>query len=163
MAADIKKHGGKAIFGTFVVAMFLMVLPLPEVLRAFRPEFVTVVLIYWCLALPSRVNIGIAWIAGLFVDVLTGTLLGQHALAMAVVAFVTAKLHKQIRVYPLWQQALSVFTMVALGQLLVVWIKGIIGESPQSWLYWAPSITSALIWPWVFVIMRNIRRQFKVS
>jgi len=161
--ANMKKHGGKAILASFIVAMFLMVLPLPEWLRPFRPEWVTLVLIYWCLALPNRVNIGFAWIAGLFVDVLTGTLMGQHALAMAVVAFVTVKLHKQIRVYPLWQQALSVFTMVALGQLLVVWIKGIIGESPQSWLYWAPSITSAIIWPWIFVLMRNLRRRYKVS
>lgn len=159
----IKRQGGGVIFITFVIAMFLMVFPLPEWLRVFRPEWVTLVLIYWCLALPNRVNIGYAWIAGLFVDVLTGTLIGQHALAMAVVAFVTVKLHKQIRVYPLWQQALSVFTMVALGQLLVVWIKGIIGESPQSWLYWAPSITSAIIWPWIFIILRNLRRGYKVN
>ena len=161
--ANVRKHGGKVILISFVAAMFLMVLPLPEWLRAFRPEWVTLILIYWCLALPTRVNIGIAWISGLFVDVLTGTLMGQHALSMAVVAFVTVKLHKQIRVYPLWQQALSVFTMVALGQLLVVWIKGIVGESPQSWLYWAPSITSAIVWPWVFVIMRSLRRRHKVT
>lgn len=161
--SSIKKQGGKVIFVTFVAAMFLVVLPLPEWLRAFRPEWVTVVLIYWCLALPSRINIGFAWIAGLFVDILTGTLIGQHALALAVVAFVTVKLHKQIRVYPLWQQSLSVFTMVALGQLLVVWIKGIIGESPQSWLYWAPSITSAIVWPWIFVLLRNLRRSHKVT
>ena len=121
------------------------------------------VLIYWCLALPGKVNIGIAWIVGLFLDVLTGTLLGQHALALAVVAFVTAKLHKQVRVYPIWQQALSVFTLVALGQLLVVWIKGIIGESPQTWLYWAPSITSAVIWPWIFVMLRSVRRKFRIA
>jgi len=161
--ADIKRHGGKAIFASLVIAMFLVILPLPEWLRPFRPEWVTLVIIYWCMALPNRINIGMAWIAGLFVDVLTGTLMGQHALAMAVVAFVTVKLHKQIRVYPLWQQSLSVFTMVALGQLLVVWIKGVIGESPESWLYWAPSITSAIIWPWVFVILRNLRRRYKVT
>ncbi len=161
--ADVRRHGGKVILVSFAVAMFLMVLPLPEWLRAFRPEWVTLVVIYWCLALPNRVNIGFAWLAGFFVDVLTGTLMGQHALAMAVVAFVTVKLHKQIRVYPLWQQALSVFTMVALGQLLVVWIKGIIGESPQSWLYWSPSVTSAIVWPWVFMMLRSIRRRYKVS
>ncbi len=161
--SDVRRRGGGIILISFVVAMALMVLPLPEWLREFRPEWVTLVVIYWCLALPNRVNIGFAWLAGLFVDVLTGTLMGQHALAMAVVAFVTVKLHKQIRVYPLWQQALSVFTMVALGQLLVVWIKGIVGESPQSWLYWGPSITSALVWPWVFAIMRNLRRSYKVS
>ena len=161
--AEVKKQGGKVIFVTFLCGMLLTIMPLPEIVRPFRPEWVMLVLIYWCLALPGKVNIGIAWIVGLFLDVLTGTLLGQHALALAVVAFVTAKLHKQVRVYPIWQQALSVFTLVALGQLLVVWIKGIIGESPQTWLYWAPSITSAVIWPWIFVMLRSVRRKFRIA
>jgi len=161
--AEVKKHGGRVIVLTFLAALFLTVIPLPELVRAFRPEWVTLVLIYWCLALPTRVNIGIAWLMGIVVDVLTGTLLGQHALAMAVVAFVTVKLHKQIRVYPLWQQALSIFTLVALGQLLVVWIKGIAGDSPQTWLYWMPSITSGLLWPAVFIFLRDVRRKFRVA
>ena len=89
--AQLKKRGGKIIFFTLLIALFLMVMPLPEWIRPFRPEWVTLVVIYWCLALPSRVNIGIAWIMGLIVDVLTGTLLGQHALAMAIVAFFTVR------------------------------------------------------------------------
>ena len=101
--------------------------------------------------------------AGLFVDVITGNLLGQHALAMTVVAFVTVKVHKQVRVYPLWQQALSVFVLVALSQLLVVWVKGIIGQAPDNWVYWAPSITSALLWPWIYVVLRDVRRKFRVA
>jgi len=161
--AEIKKQGGKVVFATFVLAMLLTIMPLPEWLRPYRPEWVALVLIYWCIATPIKVNIGVAWIAGLCMDVLTGTLLGQHALALAVIAFVAVKLHKQIRVYPLWQQALSVFTMIALGQLLIVWIKGIAGESPQTWVYWAPSITSAFIWPWVFVFLRNLRRSYRIA
>ena len=161
--AEVKKQGGKIVFATFVLAMILTIMPLPEFIRAYRPEWVALVLIYWCIAIPTKVNIGVAWIAGLFIDVLTGTLLGQHALALAVIAFVAVKLHKQIRVYPLWQQALSVFTMIALGQLLIVWIKGIVGESPQTWVYWAPSITSAIIWPWVFVFLRGLRRSYRIA
>lgn len=161
--AEVKKQGGKVVFATFVIAMILTIMPLPDFLRPYRPEWVALVLIYWCIATPTKVNIGIAWISGLFIDVLTGTLLGQHALALAVIAFVAVKLHKQIRVYPLWQQALSVFTMIALGQLLIVWIKGIVGESPQTWVYWAPSITSAFIWPWVFVFLRGLRRSYRIA
>ncbi len=161
--AEKKKQGSNVIFLTLLAALFLTVLPLPEWLRPFRPEWATLVVIYWCLALPVRVNIGVAWVMGLTVDVLTGTLLGQHALAMAIVAFFTVRLHKQIRVYPLWQQSLSVFTLVALGQLLVVWIRGIAGDSPDSWLYWGPSLTSAIVWPVVFVFLRDIRRKFRVA
>jgi len=161
--AKLKKQGGKVIFFTLLAALLFTVLPLPEWLRPFRPEWVTLVVIYWCLALPARVNIGVAWIMGLTVDVLTGTLLGQHALSMAIVAFFAVRLHKQIRVYPLWQQSLSVFTLVALGQLLVVWIRGIAGDSPDSWLYWGPSFTSAIVWPVVFIFLRDIRRKFSVA
>ena len=158
-----KEQGGKIVALTFVVAMFLTIMPLPEGLRPFRPEWVSLVLVYWCIALPTKVNIGIAWLAGLSIDVLTGTLLGEHALALGVIAFVAVKLHKQIRVYPLWQQALSVFTLIALGQLLVVWVKGVTGESPQTWLYWAPSVTSALMWPLIFMILRGLRRSFRIA
>lgn len=163
MADNTTRRGGSVITLTFVLALFLTVFPLANWAIDYRPEFVTLVLIYWCMALPRRVNIGIAWIMGLLVDVLTGGLLGEHALSMAIVAFVTTKLHKQIRVYPLWQQALTVCTLVALNQLIVVWVKGITGDSPQSWTYWAPSLTSAILWPWVFGILRAMRRRFRVS
>ena len=162
MAAE-QPQGGATIVVTFLIALVLTAMPLPEWARAFRPEFVTLVLIYWCLALPTRVNVGIGWVAGLVVDVLHGTLLGQHALSLAVVAYLAVNLHQQIRVYPLWQQALSIFTLIALNQLLVVWVKGIVGEAPDTWLYWAPSITSALLWPWLFIILRDVRRRFRVA
>ncbi len=160
---SMERQGGLTIAVTFIIALALTALPLPEWARAFRPEWTALVLIYWCLALPTRVNVGIGWFVGLLVDVLHGTLLGQHALGLTIVAFVTIKLHQQIRVYPLWQQALSVFTLVALNQLLVVWVKGIVGQPPQSWLYWAPSLVSAMLWPWLFIILRDVRRKFRVS
>ncbi len=158
-----KRQGGQIVATTFVIAMFLTIMSLPEWSRVFRPEWVALVLIYWCIATPTKVNIGVAWLAGLSIDVLTGTLLGQHALALSIVAFFTVKLHKQIRVYPLWQQALSVFILVALGQLVIVSIQGIIGEAPKSWLYWAPSVTSAMIWPLVFFLLRGLRRSFNIA
>jgi len=160
---EVKEQGGKIVAGTFVIAMFLTIMPLPEWLRAFRPEWVALVLIYWCIATPGKVNIGVAWLAGLSIDVLTGTLLGEHALALGLIAFVAVKLHKQIRVHPPWQQALSVLSMIALGQLIIIWIKGITGESPQSWAYWAPSITSAIIWPLIFSLLRGLRRSFRIA
>ena len=161
--SEIHQRGSGVIIVTFAIALGLIALPLPEWARPFRPEWATLVLVYWCLALPTRVNVGTGWIAGLFVDVITGNLLGQHALAMAVVAFVTVKVHKQVRVYPLWQQALSVFVLTALSQLLVVWVKGIIGQAPENWLYWAPSIISAMLWPWIYIVLRDVRRKFRIT
>lgn len=156
-------NGGGVIILTFLAAMGLTIIPLPDWAAPFRPAFVLMVLIYWCLALPTLINIGAGWLLGLMMDVLVGTLLGQHAMAYAVVAFISVKLHQQIRVYPLWQQALSIFTLVALAQLLIVWVLGIIGQSPNNWLYWMQSFSSALLWPWIFIILRDVRRKFGVA
>ena len=163
MSEHQKQQSGSVIVATLLFAILLTIIPLPEWARYLRPEWVILVLIYWCMATPGRINVGIAWLMGMVVDVIHGNLLGQHALAFAIVAFVTVKLHRQIRVYPLWQQALSVFTLVALNQLFVIWTRGLIDQAPDTWLYWLPSFTSALIWPWLYLILRDLRRKFRVS
>jgi rod shape-determining protein MreD len=131
-------------------------------LRLLRPDWVLLVLIYWAMALPHRVGVGIGWIMGLINDVLTGMLLGQHALAYCLVIFLTLKLHQRLRLYPLWQQAQSILILLTLGQLILLWINGMIGRPLHSWLYWAPSVLGALLWPVLFVFLRGLRRAFRV-
>lgn len=155
-------HGGWAIALSFVAALMLTMLPLPDWAALFRPEWVAMVLIYWCLALPDRVGVGVGWSVGLLLDVVRGALLGQNALALALVAYLTLHLHRRIRIYPLWQQSLFVLLMVALNQMLVLWVKGVSGQPPDDWLYWLPSLTSMLFWPWAFLILRDLRRQYQV-
>lgn len=160
----LMRHGGGVIMLSFVGAYLLTIMPLPSWLAAFRPEWAAMALIYWCLALPQRVNVGYGWLAGLFVDVLRGALLGQHALGFAVIAYLVVKLHRRVRVFPLWQQALSVMVFVALGQLLVLWVQGMIGQTRgEAWLYWLPSIASGVLWPWIFLLLRWTRRRFRVT
>ena len=109
-----RHHGGMIILLTFAVAMLLTIIPLSDTLRALRPDWVALTLIFWCLALPYRVSVGSGFIAGLFLDVLTGTLLGQHALALSLIAYVCVRLHQRIRIYPIWQQALTVLLLLLL-------------------------------------------------
>jgi len=158
-----QRHGTPIIIASFAIALLLTMLPLPEWAQDFRPEWVALVLIYWCMALPTRVSIGWGWVVGLMLDVTLGTLLGLNALALALVAFLTIKLYQRIRVYPLTQQAFAILVLIAMTQLFNLWIHGITGSTPQSWTYWLPSLTSALLWPWLFIIMRNTRRRFRVQ
>jgi rod shape-determining protein MreD len=162
MSALAQRHGGAIIFLSLTVALLLTIVPLPENLRLLRPDWVLLVLIYWAMALPHRVGVGIGWIMGLINDVLTGMLLGQHALAYCLVIFLTLKLHQRLRLYPLWQQAQSILVLLTLGQLILLWINGMIGRPLHSWLYWAPSVLGALLWPVLFVFLRGLRRAFRV-
>jgi rod shape-determining protein MreD len=115
-----RQHGGIFILLSFAVALVLTIVPLPAELRTLRPDWVGLTLIFWCLALPYRVSVGSGFMAGLLLDSLSGTLLGEHALALSLIAYLCVRLHQRIRVYPIWQQALTVMTFLLLHQLLTV-------------------------------------------
>ena len=156
-------HGNIAIFASFVIALILTIVPLPEWMTPFRPEWVALTLIYWCMALPQRIGVTIGWSMGFVLDVIKGALFGQHALALAIVAYLAHKVHQQVRVYPMWQQAISIMALIILYQMLVMWINGIIGVKSNSLFYWLPAISSTLLWPWVYLILRDLRRHFGVK
>lgn len=156
-------HGGWIIFFSFIAALMLTAMPLPEWATNWRPAWVAMVLIYWCMALPDRIGIGVGWSMGLLLDVLQGTLLGQNALGLAVLAYFILKSHQRIRMFPLTQQALLICLLMLLYLFLSLWVRGIMGIPPQSWTYWMPAITSTLLWPWLFIILRDIRRKYYVS
>lgn len=147
---------------TVLIAMMLTILPLPDWAIWLRPEWVMLVMIYWCLAIPERFSVGVAWIIGLLLDILQGTLLGQHALALSVVAYFIVKFHPRLRLYPIWHKTLIVFLLSLVYLALLYWVQGLMGILPRSWEAWSPAMTSALLWPWIFIVLRDLRRKFNV-
>lgn len=160
---EIKAHGGNVILVSFIAAFILSILPLPQLLQTIRPEFVTIVLIYWCIALPSRVGVGIGWSVGLVMDVLTDSLLGQHALTLALIAFLAMKLHQRIRIFPIWQQALTILVLMTFQATITLWIKGLLNEAPSLWMFMLPAVSTALFWPLGYLLMRQVRRYYQIN
>ncbi|MDH3412654.1 MAG: rod shape-determining protein MreD [Gammaproteobacteria bacterium] len=148
---------------SFVIALMLMALPMPDWAGIWRPAWVALVLIYWCMALPARVGIMVAFTLGIFLDVLSGTLLGQNALALSVVAFITLQFYQRVRVLPLWQQGITVFGLAFIHQVLLLWINGIQGMPVSFSDYWASPLISMVLWPWIFVVLRDMRRKYQVA
>jgi rod shape-determining protein MreD len=156
-------RGGWIIFLTFAVALLLTILPIPEWARAYRPQWVSLTLIYWCIALPHRIGVGTGFSLGIALDVLTGTLLGQHSLGLSLVAFLAVQLHARIRVFPFWQQALAVMVLLVIEHLFALWVMGATGQLPPGLIYWVVPPIGALLWPWVFLTLRDVRRRFKIT
>ncbi|MFT4561239.1 MAG: rod shape-determining protein MreD [Gammaproteobacteria bacterium] len=155
--------GTWAIAASFIVAFMLSALPLPDWVLPWRPAWVPLVLAYWCLALPLRLGVVIAWIIGLLFDVMQGSLLGQHAFGLAIVAYVVVIYHQQIRVYPLFRQALVIGSLVFLYSLVMLLVYNLIGSMKYGYDYLLASVTSAILWPWVFVVLRDLRRRAGVE
>lgn len=158
-----QSSGGMFIVLSIVLAMVLTVLPLPDALGDLRPEWLTLTVIYWIVALPHRFGVGKAWLAGLFMDALLGTLLGLNALVLAVVAYLTLALYNRMRMFPRWQQALAVMLLVGWSLFLTLWLRNIVQATPRPWTYWMPALTSALIWPAVFHFLRFIQTSYRVN
>lgn len=148
---------------TTIGAFMLAIMPLPDWAVEFRPDWVTLVLIYWAMAVPSRIGVTVAWLAGLLLDVSYGTLMGQHAIGMVIVIYFIHIQHQRLRVASLLQQSIVIFVLLLIKQLLILWVDGMVGRAPDSWLFFMPAITSTLLWPWTYLILRDMRRKFSVS
>ena len=148
---------------TFLLAIVLLLFPLPDFLIWWRPNWVLMVLIYWTLALPHRIGIFAAWTLGVITDVALSSVLGVHGLAMAIVAYLILLLNKRLRLFPLWKQSIIVGLMVGLDLVMSLWLQNFISTQPRHAMYWLPIISSIFFWPWVFILLRDIRRKFQIK
>lgn len=140
------------------LAYLLAIVPVPDWLAYWRPCWVALVVIYWVIAQPHAFGVFSAWFAGLILDALLHNTLGQNALALSVIAYTTYVLHMRIRVFPLWQQCLSVMVLVGIYMLVNLMIMRAVYVSVTGMMYWVPALVSALIWPWVVVSLDFLHR-----
>jgi rod shape-determining protein MreD len=158
-----KSHAVWVIFLSFFLAYLLAIVPFPQWAMNYRPEWVPMVLIYWVMALPYRIGIGSAWFAGLLLDVLEGSILGLNAMALVIIAYVTLSLHLRLRMFSSLQQAGLVLALVGLNLMLCHWLQLVTGQTITSNLmFLMAALTSAVIWPSLFQLLRQIRRSFDV-
>lgn len=150
------------IIGTLIISLMFAVMPVTQALAAWRPEWPLLAVMYWIIALPHRINIGHAFLVGLAVDVLLGSTFGFHALAYSVVVYPAARYYPRIRNFSLVQQTLLILFLVCLARVLVFALEHNLNNAQFIWSYFLPVLTSALFWPWVFLIFRKIRRRFQM-
>jgi len=142
---------------TLLIALMLMITPLPAVAEPFRPDWLALALVYWAMVVPRSFSVGIAWLIGIILDVAQGTLLGQHALALCVIVYITVKFHLLMRVFPLSQLTATVFALLALYQFLLFWINGVAGVTAPAIDYWGPVVAGTIVWPFLSILLSGLR------
>jgi rod shape-determining protein MreD len=152
-------NGNGLIVGSFLVALLLAIYPLPAEMAWARPEWVALVLVYWTVALPERIGLWTAFVVGILVDGFEGNLIGQSAFSLSVVTYTVLLTYQRLRMFAAWQQAFFVFILIGVHQLLVNWVQSLLGVSTGNLKFLLPAVTSALIWPWLMIFLRGLRRR----
>ncbi len=158
-----RSSGGCLIALTVIIASILAIVPMPGWLELWRPEWVALVLVYWVIALPHKVGLVSAWFVGFFVDVLEGSLLGLNALALTVIAYVALNLYQRMRMFTPLQQSTTILILVGVQQMLVFWVLTATGQNTaRNLAFIFSALSSALIWPVLFPLLRYWRRAWQI-
>ena len=154
---NIRRDRPGAIILTLIAAIVLSLVYLPPTLDVLRPYWVALVLIYWCLETQDLITLGKAFFIGLVLDLLSGSLLGLHALSLVIMVYLVTRFRARIRFFPPWQQALSIFALLLNDRIILLWIISLRGDPLPSLGFWLPPLVGTLLWPWLFLLLDRVR------
>lgn len=143
---------------SMLLALLLQLVPLPDWLGAARPLWPALFLAYWALREPRISTLFSGFITGLALDVLFGTVLGQHALGLVLVVYFVERLRGIFVLFPLWQATFALIPVWAAYCFLMFWIDGSTQHQANVWLRWLPVLSTTLFWPLVFSVMELLRQ-----
>jgi rod shape-determining protein MreD len=151
------RESASLVFLTITAALLLSLLPAPAVLEPFKPYWVALVIIYWSLETRGIISLGLAFLVGLVLDILSGSLMGLHALSLVIMVFLVQRFRSRLRFFPPWQQALSVLGLLVNDRIILIWIIALLGEQLPTWKYWLPPLVGMALWPWLFLLLDRMR------
>ena len=131
---------------TLIAALMLNLLPWSGAWLWLKPDFVALVVLYWCIEQPRKVGFISAWMMGLIMDVADGTLLGQHALAYSILAYASIVLHRRVRMFSGTPQVVHVLLLLLLNDLIVLAIRLAAGADFPGLQYFIGSFVAAALW-----------------
>jgi rod shape-determining protein MreD len=140
-----------------LLALLLGIVSLPDAVAPMRPYFLGLVLVYWLLETPDRVGMGAAFSIGLIGDLAFGTLIGEQALRLTVLAFIVQRFRARLRFFPLWQQSLAVFALLVNDRVIAAAVRLALGENLPRWPFWVSPLLALPLWPWLVVLFDTLR------
>ena len=142
---------------SIVVALMLMLLPLPVSVQPLRPYWLALVLAYWVIEDPDHVGLGLAFVIGLLGDLVTGSLFGEQALRLVVMAYILQRFRARLRFFPVSQQALAIGGLLLNDCIVTAAIHIAVGIAPLHPLRWASPVTGMVLWPLAYVALDSLR------
>lgn len=146
------------IVATMVAALLLNFLPWPGFWFWIKPDFVALVVLYWCIEQPRKLGFTAAWLLGLMMDVADGSLFGQHALAYSILAYAGIVLHRRVQMFSLTPQVFHVILLLLFNDLVVLAIRMLAGSDFPGYQYFVGSFVAGALWPPLSVLLKLPQR-----
>lgn len=157
-------HNYWIIWLTLLIGLLLQIIPWPASFFMLKPHWLMLILIYWIIALPHRVGINTAFLVGIILDLFSGTVLGVHAFIFSIIAYLVLFRFQLVRNLALWQQSLIIFALSLCYDLLLFIFEILIYQMiTMSPLFFLSAFVDAVLWTWIFLLLRQIRRGFVID
>ena len=157
MSSKSQNNPNKIIaFIATLICIILVLIPVPEALKIYKPDWPLLLLVFLAIHIPKEFNLGTTFLIGLLIDVVKGSLLGQHAMASLLIIFLVTKFHLQLRIYPLLQLTAIVCFLLTLYQFILFWINGVSGISSSFQSYLGPVISGTILWPIISKLLSQL-------
>jgi len=131
---------------TLIAGLLANLLPWSGVALWIKPDFVALIVLYWCIEQPRKVGFVAAWSLGLFMDIADGSLFGQHALAYSILAYAGIVLHRRVLRFSGTAQVLHVVLLLLMNDLIVLAIRLAAGAEFPGFQYFAGSFVAGALW-----------------
>lgn len=149
---------------TFGFSLVLDTISMPAFFEAIRPNWTTMVMLYWAIRLRTQFSIGSAWFAGLLLDISKSFVWGLHGFTFALICYLIKRFYSRVRVLTLPEQTILIPIVFAGQSLIAIWVNGILGNSTPSFTHWMmPIIVSSLFWPILNIILNEVCEIFGIS
>ena len=143
---------------TLIAALIINLLPWSGWSLALKPDFVALVVLYWCIQQPRKIGFTAAWLMGLMMDVADGSLFGQHALAYSVLAFAGIVLYRRVLRFTMRDQILHVIPLLLVTDLIVLAIRKLAGADFPGTSYFVGSFIAGALWPVLCFLLKLPQR-----
>ena len=142
---------------TLLVAFALNLVPLGRVPA--MPDFLALVLVFWNVHQSRRIGVGVAFLFGLLMDVHSGAVLGQHALAYTLLSFFAITVHRRLLWFSVPSQALQVLPLFFAAHAVSLLVRVIVGGMFPGWDLLLAPVFEALLWPVVTLLLLAPQRR----
>ena len=146
---------------TLFLGLMLTIMMLP--LGYIAPEWILLINIYWALALPSNTKMLLAFVSGLFVDIVLGHPLGISSLSFVIFVYIILSLYNSLRYMTVPQQMIVLFILLIVKQHFFIWTFYMFGLDIDYQTLIMRSFVTAALWPLIYFSLRYARRKWVVN